>query len=674
MKKIIKFIFTAIFCTISFFQITAEASPATSYTYNYNAKKQLVRTQDAYLPNLTITELGLETPSDIFIDLNDRLYIADTGNKRILIYDIKTAQIQSIEHEEFVTPTGIYITNEGTIYVADAGAGAVLSFNQSGDLLNKFEKPTSIAYGAGDFKPLKVAVDRAQNIYIVAEGVYNGIIQLSNSGEFLGYFTSNKVSLSVTEVIQDLFFTESQKEGLLGRVPLTFSNVFVDQEGTVYSTTASSVLDALKKHNTAGTNMLEGSTVLFNDLIDVYVDQKGIIYSASQSGSIVVYTTDGDFIYTFGTSNKDADISGLNSSLAAVAVDSGGNVWTLDGEKAFIQSFNPTDYAKNTYAALSAYERGEYDEGVRIWSDVLNQNQMSVLAHNGIAKNYFSKENYELAMNHSQVAGNRYHYSQAFWEVRNKSIQSVIAPLIVIGVVIYAAYIVLKFIHLKKGIFNGIIQLLNRIKSYRFVDDFLFIFTFFKKPLDAFYDLKKGKRGSLIAAIMILFLTFLAYLWNLIGKGFIFQRVAVEDIDFNSINIGFFSILLLFIVCNYLVTSINDGEGSFLQIFKMVCYSLGPILVSLVIGTILSHVLTLDEGFMIDFVIYVGYGWTAINLLLGVQETHNYDTRIAILSILISIGLMLIFFVVLIVIVLMSQQVIQFFQAIAKEGIRNVVG
>ena len=49
---------------------------------------------------------------------------------------------------------------------------------------------------------------------------------------------------------------------------------------------------------------------------------------------------------------------------------------------------------------------------------------MSVLAHNGVAKAYYNDEEYDKAMEHFEIAGNRNDYSNAFWEVRNEVIQN----------------------------------------------------------------------------------------------------------------------------------------------------------------------------------------------------------------------------------------------------------
>ena len=674
MKRFIKntfLLFLTLFCVGS---LAVNASPATSYTYTIDAKGQLVRTQDAYLPNLTITTLGLNAPTDLFIKDNT-MYISDSGNKRIILYDISTNEvIKEIKHESFSTINGIFVTDENQLYVADTGASAVFVFNQASELVQTITKPDSIAYGDADFKPVKVAVDKAENIYVVAEGMYNGIIQLSNTGEFLGYFTSNKVSLTAVEAMQDLFFTEEQKDSLLGRVPLTFSNVFVDPDGSVYTTTPSDAETGLKKHNTAGTNMLGEASYMPEDLVDIYVDKMGVIYAGSQSGSVSVYTNEGEFVYTFGTSNLKADISGLTQTLSALAVDENGSVWVLDKDKAFLQSFNPTEYATSTYLALYQYDNGLYDDAVNTWKDVLNQNQMSVLAHTGIAKNYYSKQQYEDVMYHSEVAGNRFYYSQSFWEVRNEMLQThmptILVGLVGLAIVVYA----LKILDKRFNIYRPAIKLGKKIRTLKWIDDLVLLIDVMKKPLDSFYYLKRYKRGSLSMAIIILMITFALYIWNMVGKGYIFQFTAIEDIDFLSVSLGFFALILLFILCNYLVTSITDGEGDLKQIFKLTCYSLGPLIISLVLGTVLSHWFTFDESFFMDFIMFVGYAWTGINVLLGVQETHNYDTRVAIKSIIISVVFMLIIAVVLIIIILMSQQVFQFFEAIIKEVIRNVMG
>ncbi|MFQ9212537.1 MAG: hypothetical protein ACLR4C_02525 [Eubacterium ventriosum] len=77
----------------------------------------------------TITDLGLSEPSDMVIDENNIAYIVDTGNQKIVVYDLNTEKvvkemkkgtINSDEFTGFETPKGIFRTNEGELYIADS--------------------------------------------------------------------------------------------------------------------------------------------------------------------------------------------------------------------------------------------------------------------------------------------------------------------------------------------------------------------------------------------------------------------------------------------------------------------------------------------------------------------------------------------------------------------------
>ena len=49
-------------------------------------------------------------------------------------------------------------------------------------------------------------------LFIVSEGVNTGIIELSYTGEFLGYFTSNKTRLTPQQAFLKAIYTKEQEE------------------------------------------------------------------------------------------------------------------------------------------------------------------------------------------------------------------------------------------------------------------------------------------------------------------------------------------------------------------------------------------------------------------------------------------------------------------------------
>jgi len=653
----------------------ANASSATSYTLTINAKGQMVRTQDAYLPLRTTMELNLKNPEDMIFDDEGYLWIADTGNKRILKYDsISNTLVDTLTYPEFVSPRGIFVSSRG-IYVADSAAGAVFRFDDDFNFIEKFTRPDSVSYADATFEPSKVAVDNRGNLYISALGVSSGIIQLSNIGEFLGFFTTNKIQLTLIQQFQKIILSKEQFDNLLARTPNPFSSVFIDKNSMVYTTTMSVRFNAVKKHNTQGGNIFQG-TFAFDDARDIYVDKDGIVYAGMQGGEIFVYDATGEFIYYFGSSNSDAtsgqDVSGVFSRLSAIAVRDDGVIFALDDNKSFLQSFEPTDYAKEVYNAIGLYEDREYLQAIEAWQEVLKLNQMSVLAHNYIAKAYLQLEDYQNAMVHFELAGNRAGYSDASWEVRNVTIQSYLGITIIIMILIYAASVILNKVDAKTGKISEFTHPMKSFFDRKFLNDLTFTFKIMRHPVDSFEDLKHGHKGSFLASFLIYLATFIAFIIFNTSKGFIYQIVLVEDIDLTALVLGFFSVTLLFIICNYLDTSINDGIGKLRQIFTMFSYSLAPLLFAMILTTILSHVLTFNEVFFLDFIMSGGTLWSGILIFLGTSEIHEYSGKQTARSIIMSLLFALIIVVVLIIIITMWQQLYLFLEAIIKEALRNV--
>lgn len=651
------------------------SSSATTYTRAFDRKGYFVVTQDAFLPDRTILDLELDSAEDIFIDSNDNLYIADTKNRRVIVYDPNADVIvKEITHDGFASPKGLFVTEDDILYVADSGAGFVYKFDSDGNLLDSFGKPTSASYGKDNFDPKKVAVDEQGSMYIVAEGVFDGVIQLSETGEFLGYFTTNTVQLSARQQLENLLFSDRQLEQVGDRNPVSFSNIYVDKKGIKYSTSYGLNISNLKKHNTDGSSSIDTDYGVDLELVDVYTDDYGIMYAASQTGVIYVFTSDGAFIFGFGAYESDEDVSGFYSQLSSVAVDSTGRIWTLDSDKAFLQSYTPTEYSKTIFEALALYKVGKYDEAVIKWEEVLKLNQLSVLAHNEIGRNLYSQGEYEESMEHFVLSGNRWLYSESFWEVRNVELQENL-PLVIVGLFVFGvALIVFRVTNKRYHYMDKPKAFSKKITDIRIINDVLFTFAFYKQPLDSFYYMKKKQKGSYKGALILFGIMFLVYMIYVTSKGFIYQTVEPEDLDLNALIIGFFAIFGLFILANYLVTSINDGEGSMGEIFKGVSYSLSPAIIAMIAVTYLSYVLTFNELIILQMVLWVGYFGTGLLIFLAVQELHNYTIRETIKSFLLTFLFMMIVALLLAFIQIMGDQLIQFVIALFAESFLVTTG
>lgn len=666
----------ALVCLMLQLPMRVSANQATSYTYAADENGYWVRTQDAYLPDKTVTEMGLSAPEDLFIDENNMLYIADTGNRRIVKYDIDEGKVAAeLKSSEFTAPRGVYVTADGDIYVADSGAKAVLIFGADLELKGKLERPDAPIFADTNYEPKRVAVDGGGNVYLIGEGVYNGVIQLAKTGEFLGYFAVNDADLTFAQRLQQMIFTRAQLANLVDINPTVFANVFVDRSGIVYTATSGTNKNGMKKHSTNGGNMFKSDVWSYDTLTDLYVDDSGLIYTCSAEGYINIYSKNGEEIFSFGSYVTTVDISGLFTSLPSIAVDREGNIWAVDGSKGYLQSFQPTEYAQMVYMAMDLYEEGRYEEAMERWNQVLRLNQMSILAHNGVGKAYLHAEDYEASLEHFKVANNKDFYSQSFWEVRNKWLQKWLGPILIIVIVLLVLKKLAGIIDEKKG---GRLAAAKRragekVKSLPVLKDFIYALKTPRHPMDNYYEIRKYRQGSVAAATVIYVLFFLDFMAFKTLKGFVYQTVSVEDMDIGSIVLGFFILLGLFIICNYLVTSINDGDGTLKQIYMIPAYGLMPAMISLLIVTVVSYALTYNEAFLLTIVLIIGISWSVITIFLGLQTVHDYTFGETVKSILLTVVFMIIVAVIGIIISIMWDSLYSFLAAVGKEMIQNVI-
>ncbi|MBN2299757.1 MAG: DUF1282 family protein [Acholeplasmataceae bacterium] len=684
MKKILillSFIFILMLTPI----IKTNASESeVSSTYTISADGEFIKTNEAYRTNQYNSDLGLVYPTDLYFDINDDLYIVDSSyidpfdaslRGRIVIYDIVSKEIKSqLQHESFVSPSGIFVSEDLDIYVADPGASKIFIFDKNFNLLNEFSKPDSIAYDLDIFKPKKIAVDKGGNIFVLVEGGYGGIIQLSDAGNFLGYFSSNNVIFTNSELVRKYFYDLIGKDFNVVKTPPTFSNLFVNNDSIVYSTTASSSPDGrIKKHNTQGIDILN-NTLSSEQLSDIYVDSNGIIYTSSATGVISVYSRYGDYIFHFGSGESlDGDIVGVYSDLISLAVSSTGEIFTIDYEKSYLLSYEQTKYSELIFQGLKLFDEGNYDESTRVWSEVLKYNQMAKLAYDQLGKTYIFKQDYENAMKYFKLSKNREFYSQAYWEVRNEQIKDTLPILFSSLLALGILYGVLRIVNHKTTYLKDKFASIKEKLNYKHIKEILYIKHIIRHPSDGFYQIRKGRINGLVAPTFYMLLGFVSYVTFTTSKGFLFQVVDIENINILSLVLGYFTLFAGFVFINYLVTSITDGIAGIRKIFITTSYALVPYIISILIATILSHFATLDESFFVEFIVLLGTLWSFLLLFLGSTIIQNYDANVTLKSFLFTLLLTIVTIIVVLFLQLMISNIVDFILNVILEVIRLVL-
>ncbi len=186
-------------------------------------------------------------------------------------------------------------------------------------------------------------------------------------------------------------------------------------------------------------------------------------------------------------------------------------------------------------------------------------------------------------------------------------------------------------------------------------------------PFEGFEDLRWKKSGSMGISIAIIFLLF-------------FQQIAYDrlygfqyHIDYTKIfNImpyifKSFILFTVFVVANWAMCTLFDGEGTMKKIFIYTAYSLIPYITGYLIGTLLSHILIQDEYIFIQAFQVIGLLWTIVLFISSQKTVHQFNMPKTIAMILLTVAAMFAILFLLILLLSLFQQMIIFVMSIYTE-------
>lgn len=663
--------------------ITANAAESSSYTYTQSVGKEWVRTQDAYMPgSIFLNDGTLNAPEDLFV-YEDKIYIADTilkedgtaGGGHLIIYDRNTKQTVTMGEGILVNPMGIFVTEEA-IYVADKGAQKVFQFSHAGEVLMELGRPDSYLFSTqSQYLPSAVAVSSQGIIFVCGEGAYEGLMQFDRNGEFQGYFAANATKMSFSDRIKELVFNEEQMEQLLNRIPNALYNVDISDRDLIYSitqleansvwTTAVQTENAVKYHNMAGTDILSTDLIQGEpNFVDICAYRDGLSFALTNTGIIYEYDSSGNVIFSFG-GLATTERSGHFTNATAIDVDQEGNLYILDREGKYFQMFFPTDFAAATHTALYNLNQGSYAESEDIWLELLSLNGMSYIAHQGYGKVLYQQQRFKEAAEQFEIIGDKQSYSECMWEIRNNWFQNNLMYILIICIVCIILTVVYRIL-LKKGVVkkakpieNDVIKLLKKNWSY--------MKNMMRHPIDEFYDLKKKNHGSVVSASVLFLLAFVIFLVDMFGRNFAFRLAEQKSSALISMMVMFLVPALLWVIGNYMISAINDGEGSLRSVYVSTAYSLTPYIVLGPVVIASTYVLTLNEAVIVHYLWGIAIVWSAVLLCISVREIHNYTVKETVKIILLTFFFMIMAVIVSVILFLIGQQVVLFVQDLISE-------
>ncbi len=639
---------------------------ATTYTYTLDAEGGWIRTQDAYLTGeVLFMNAPLSSPRDITV-CNGMLYVADTGAGRVLRMDLSTGETKEMGVGILQQPTGLFVTEEGTIYVADPDKAVVAMLSPEGELLKEYGRPQTSTFGENSiYKPSKVAVDGNGILSIVSTGAYDGLVQLSADGEFLGYFGYNSVPMSLLELFQDKFFTEAQKEQLFNKIPLSFYNLAINSQGILYTVTQGTDSGSVKVHNVTGVNLLSEEIPGEKNFADVAIGPDGQILAITETGLIYEYDSDGSLLFSFGGRAATSERSGLVTVASSIAVDENAQLYVLDEERGLVHTYLSTDLADRLHQAVRQYRDGSYTECMGNLKALLGQVGNVKIVYDYLGKNAFQLGEYDEAAAYFRNAGNQSGYSEAFWEIRNRSMSVVIpaAFLLILALAVLSA--VCSRRHHRKALPTA--ESSAKPVKNRFLSDLCFAVRFFRHPFNSYYEVQIGRRGNVVSALVLYLLAFLVFALDFLFRGFSFSTRGLDSTSPFYVLMMFFLPVGLFVLSSYMVSEINNGKGSFKTMLIGMAYALIPFICILPVMTLLTHVLTLNEAFLVSLGSGIAYVWTGALLVIALRELHDYEFHQAFLNILLALFLMIIIIFVCSLIGMFWDRVVDMVMSIVKE-------
>ena len=186
-------------------------------------------------------------------------------------------------------------------------------------------------------------------------------------------------------------------------------------------------------------------------------------------------------------------------------------------------------------------------------------------------------------------------------------------------------------------------------------------------PAEGFEDMRWKKAGSLKIAFAIVLLLFLAQIAD--GRLYGFQFGISYDKTFNIIPYIVKSIVIFgaWVVGNWAVCTLLDGEGTMKNICIYSAYALIPYIAQIFINVLLSHILIQDEAVFMQAIRIIGVGWSVILLFSAIKSVHQYSFGKTVFAIILTIVAMMIMLFLLVLFMSLIQQVYNFISTIYTE-------
>lgn len=689
MKKLLSAL-TVVLLLLALLATPASAAGNMDYildTDNTHIPTPLTHKVKGFVTELSEKVGAFSEPNDLYIGDDDCIYVADTGNNRIVKLDKNGKLLNTFDDGGKLNgPKGIYVDKDGDMYISDTMNERIVHLDKNGKYIEEFTKPESALLDADmDFQIGRIAISKQGYLYTV-RGQY--FMEIDAENEFKGFVGTNKVGFSLKALFIRMFASKEQKAQLLNAEPPSYNSFDIGDDGLVYATLGGDVTSGqIQIINMVEKNIypvLQYGEPLFNDhtgginhpqFIDIAVGDGTLIYALEQySKCIYVYDGNGQLIAVFG---GEGNVKGRFQTPQAIDINSKGEIFVLDKQTGAIHHFEPTLFMDDVTQALRLYDAGEYTASAELWQKVLDTDANYTVANRGHANCLYKFGDYEAAMELYRLAEDTAGYGKAFSEYRHAIFRQHFF-LIVAAIALIATAILLCCMWLKRkadstlNVYFSSNGIINRtpmsIMSH--------ILLTFVHPLDSI-DILKAQRKKKTAwlAIPIFLLATIVVNYTYI----FYSHYSLGSKQPKDANILLEAALVLipflsFAVAAYFISSIMNGESKFKEQLLCYSYALVPYIILKPFIGALSNVLCYNERGLYGLLGVVALGWSLILIFTALKRLNDYSFGRAVGVTVLALFMVVVMWAVILLLASLTIQTGSFFSGIFEEFSMKYLG
>lgn len=186
-------------------------------------------------------------------------------------------------------------------------------------------------------------------------------------------------------------------------------------------------------------------------------------------------------------------------------------------------------------------------------------------------------------------------------------------------------------------------------------------------PSDGYYWIRHQEKGSVAIALLLVIAFGLCFSLNRIYASFVVNDVNPRYVNSVSELSGVLLMFLMLCVGNWSITCLMNGEGRFKDIIIALGYAMLPMILTFILGTLISQVVAENEEAFYTIIMGVGIAYTAILMLVGIMQVHNYTLGKTLITLFLTLLAVIIIIFLLLLVSNFIMQVVTFIESIYTE-------